>query len=234
MSKKRASAAETSLADSTASEEMYLKALERLEREGKATVATVSRELGVSAASTSEMLHRLAARGWVTVGKSGAALTPTGRRLALRTVRRHRLVERLFTDILELPWEGVHEPACRLEHAVSDLVADQIEEVLGHPETCPHGNPIPARDGTVAEESGVGLDSLGPGARARVLSISREDPDLLTYLSSLGLLPGTDVRIETAAPFGGPLLVRVGRARYALGREVASVITVDPDGGAPH
>jgi len=207
---------------------MYLKALEHLERQGKASVATVSRELGVSAASTSEMLRRLAARGWVTVGKSGAGLTPVGRRLALRTVRRHRLVERLFTDVLKVPWDGVHEPACVLEHALSDLVTDQIDEVLGHPETCPHGHPIPARDGTLRDESGVGLDSLSPGARARILSISREDPDLLVYLGSLGLLPGTEVRIETAAPFGGPLLVRVGRARYALGREVAGVITVEP------
>ncbi|MFA5786526.1 MAG: metal-dependent transcriptional regulator [Actinomycetota bacterium] len=226
---KRAKAAGASVAsgpEPSPSEEMYLKTLQRLEGEGRVTGAQLAEALGISAPSVSEMLHRLEKRGWVKPGSGGVHLSARGRRLAIRTIRRHRLAERLFTDVLRLPWEQVHEPACALEHAVSDAVADRIDEVLQHPSTCPHGHPIPSRDGGLPEETGRGLASLQTGGRGVVLRISREDPDLLSYLGTLGLVPGANVTVEQVAPFGGPLLVRVGRTRYALGREVAAMVAV--------
>jgi DtxR family Mn-dependent transcriptional regulator len=210
------------------SEEMYLKTLERLEREEQASVANLGRALGVSTPSASAMVRRLTARSWMRMDERKPRLTPAGRALALRTIRRHRLLERFLADTLQIPWEEVHEPACALEHAVTDMVTDRLEESLGHPTTCPHGHPIPERDGSIAPLTGVGLDTIEPGGRARVLRISREEPELLSYLGALGLVPGAVASVETAAPFGGPLLVSIGRARYALARDVAGLIAVEP------
>jgi DtxR family Mn-dependent transcriptional regulator len=207
---------------------MYLKTLERLERDGQASITNLGRALGVSTPSASAMTRRLTARKWMRMDERKPRLTPAGRSLALRTIRRHRLIERFLTDTLQIPWEEVHEPACALEHVVSELVTDRLEETLGHPTTCPHGHPIPTRDGSIAPLTGVGLDTIQPGGQARVLRISREEPELLSYLGALGLIPGAVAIVETAAPFGGPLLVRIGRARYALARDVASLIAVEP------
>ncbi len=217
-----------SLPEATPAEEMYLKILERLELEGSPSVGALARELGVSAASTSAMVHRLAERGWMQIGPREVRLTPLGRRLALRTIRRHRLAERLLTDLLGLPWEEVHEPACALEHVLTDTVTERLDALLGHPETCPHGQPVPTADGAMTIMRDVQLDALSAGEHARVLRVSREDPELLSYLGALGLVPGASVVVETMAPFLGPLLVVVGRARYAIGREIAALIRVEP------
>ena len=216
-----------SLPDATPAEEMYLKGLVRLEQGGSPSVGALARELGVSAASSSGMVRQLTERGWMESGHREIRLTPIGRRLALRTIRRHRLAERLFTDLLGMPWEEVHDPACALEHVLTDTVTDRLDELLGHPETCPHGQPVPTADGTLSPAAGATVDSLSAGDSGRVLSVSREDPELLSYLGSLGLVPGASLVVETVAPFAGPLLVRVGRARYAIGREVAGLISVE-------
>jgi DtxR family Mn-dependent transcriptional regulator len=175
------------------------------------------------------MMKRLAARGSVTYEPySGVRLTVEGERQALRVVRRHRLLERLLTDVLKLPWDDVHEQACRLEHSVSPQMEAKIEEALGGAETCPHGHPIPTADGRVAEESALPLTDLDAGRRARIVRIALEAADFLRYLASLGLLPDVEITLETKAPFDGPLMVRVGGAHYALGRDVAGAILVAP------
>ena len=218
----------TSLPEATPAEEMYLKTLDRLEREGSPSVGALARELGVSAPSSSGMIHRLVDRGWTENDSREVHLTPLGRQLARRTIRRHRLAERLFTDLLGMPWEDVHEPACALEHVLTDEVTERLDDLLGHPATCPHGQPVPAADGTLTPSPGVPLGALSVGDAARVVSVSREDSELLSYLGTLGLVPGASVVIETVAPFEGPLLVRVGRSRYAIARDIAGLISVDP------
>jgi DtxR family Mn-dependent transcriptional regulator len=141
-------------------------------------------------------------------------------------VRRHRLSERFLTDYLALPWDQVHDEACKLEHVLSDEVEQRLAAQLGNPQTCPHGRAIPSSDGELAADEARPLAELAAGQRSVISYVSDEQPDLLRYLSSLGLLPQTAVAVEDVAPFGGPLLVRVGRARYALGREVAGKIFV--------
>ena len=156
----------------------------------------------------------------------GSRLTLEGERLALQVIRRHRLVERLLTDVLKVPWDAVHEQACRLEHSVLPHVEARIEEMLGDANTCPHGQPIPTADGRIITAPAQPLTSLEPGSRARIVRIALEAADFLRYLASLGLLPNVEVTVETKAPFDGPLMVRVGEAHYALGREVAGAIMV--------
>ncbi|MDE2571320.1 MAG: metal-dependent transcriptional regulator, partial [bacterium] len=132
--------------------EEYLEAIFRLEREGSGvTTSALASELGVSPASVSGMLKKLAGEGYLQHEPRGTAtLTQKGVEIGARTLRRHRLAERLLTDVLGMSWDEVHEEACKLEHAISTRVEQRLIEILGHPRTCPHGHPIPAEDGSEA------------------------------------------------------------------------------------
>jgi DtxR family Mn-dependent transcriptional regulator len=210
--------------------EEYLEAIYKLSRgdgESGATVSQLAAALQVSPPSVSEMLGRLRGAGLVEEGGGrGIALTPQGKREGASLVRRHRLSERFLTEILDVPWDEVHAEACRFEHAISPEVEARLAAQLGYPRTCPHGHVIPDADGACVEEPLRPLAELEPGEHATIGRISDEQPELLRYLASLGLLPETSVTVESVAPFGGPLLVRVGAAQYALGREVAGKLLV--------
>ncbi len=151
-------------------------------------------------------------------------LTPKGQRAARTLVRRHRLSERFLTDVLGLDWESAHREACRMEHVLSPEVEEKLAEMLGNPETCPHGYPIPDQNGHIREEEIKPLCDFCVDEKGRIARVEEEEPQLLQYLASLGLLPETDIEVKDIAPFGGPLLVKVGDTQYALGREVASKI----------
>lgn len=152
------------------------------------------------------------------------ALTAKGQRAARTLVRRHRLSERFLTDVLGLDWESAHREACKLEHVLSPEVEEKLAEVLGNPETCPHGYPIPDENGHIEEEEIKPLCDFCVDEKGCIDRVEEEEPQLLQYLASLGLLPETDIVVKDIAPFGGPLLVKVGDTQYALGREVASKI----------
>jgi len=210
--------------------EEYLEAIYKLshdDAEGGATVSLLAAALDVSPPSVSEMLGRLRAAGLVEEGNGrGIVLTAQGEREAASLVRRHRLSERFLTEYLDVPWDEVHAEACRFEHAISPEVEARLAAQLGYPRTCPHGHLIPDEDGACVEERLRPLAELEAGEHATIGRISDEQPELLRYLASLGLLPETSVTVESVAPFGGPLLVRVGDAQYALGREVAGKLLV--------
>ncbi len=205
-----------------------LDAVFRLEREEPPpSVTAVARRLGVAEPEARARLVELEALGLVRgAGASRPRLSAAAERIALGLLRRHRLLERFLTDHLRLPWARVHEEAARLTPVLADDVADALASLLGDPACCPHGNPIPAADGTLAAEVGTSLDRLRVGQAGIILRIEREEPELLRYLAALGLLPQTKIEVEEVAPFGGPLLVRAGSSRYALGRDVAARILV--------
>jgi DtxR family Mn-dependent transcriptional regulator len=211
------------------SREEYLEAIFKLAQSPEgATVSRLAEELGLAAPSVSQMVARLASEDLVRRGEAHRVLlTDEGRTAAARLVRRHRLSERFLTDYLDLPWDQVHEEACKFEHVLSDEVEARLAAQLGNPQTCPHGRAIPGEDGELVPEEARPLAELGAGEKSTISYVSDEKPELLRYLSSLGLLPETRVSVEDVAPFGGPLLVRVGRSRYALGREVACKIFVN-------
>jgi DtxR family Mn-dependent transcriptional regulator len=210
------------------STEEYLEAIFKLERTpAGATVGRLAGELGVAPPSVSEMVARMGGDGLLARGAAGeVVLTAEGAVEAARLVRRHRLSERFLVDYLEMPWDEVHDEACKFEHVLSVEVEARLAEQLGNPRTCPHGQAIPDEDGTFEEEPAIPLADLKPGERSTITRISDERPDLLHYLGTLGLLPETSIAVEGVAPFGGPLLVRVAGAQYALGREVAGKIFV--------
>jgi len=208
--------------------EEYLEAIYRLEeKRGFAKTSELASQLKVAPGSVTNTIESLERRGLVIHEPyKGVKLTKKGRKLALRVIRKHRLAERLLTDVLHLDWSGVHDAACELEHAIGKEVVKPLDKSLGHPKTCPHGNPIPSELGMVVEEKSELLTDLKPGESGIVVKITEEKRDMLQYLASLGLVPGTSVEIEEKAPFNGPIIVRARGASYALGHNVASVIWV--------
>ncbi len=214
----------------TESAEEYLEAIYKLGEEGQpVALSTLAECLEISSVSANEMVRKLVERKLVLYEPyKGVSLTPAGQAKALAVIRRHRLWERLLTDVLDLSWDQVHEEACRLEHATSPLVEERLAQLLGEPKTCPHGHPMPTAEGEMAVEAGCPLAELTAGQRARVLRVPEGDDALLRYLATLGLKPQVTVQVEVAAPFQGPLTVQVGEARHVLGRELASQIVVRP------
>ncbi len=214
----------------TESAEEYLEAIYKLGEEGQTVaVSALARHLKISSVSANEMVRKLVEQKLVLYEPyKGVSLTLAGQAQALAVIRRHRLWERFLTDVLGLSWDQVHEEACRLEHVTSPLVEERLAQLLGEPETCPHGHPIPTAEGEMTVEAGCPLAELTAGQRARVLRVPEGDDALLRYLATLGLKPQATVQVEAMAPFQGPLTVQVGEAQHVLGRELASQIVVRP------
>jgi DtxR family transcriptional regulator, Mn-dependent transcriptional regulator len=207
--------------------EEYLESIYKLQQEQHpVSTSRLAEHLKLSPPSVSEMVKKLVSKDLVSHTEKGVCLTEEGKTIAKKVIRRHRLSERLLTDILGFKWDEVHDEACKLEHAISPEMEDRISESLGNPKTCPHGHPIPDKDGTLVKEKVKPLSELKAKDRGTIVSVFEEDPKMLQYLASLGLIPDVCVRVDEVAPFGGPLIVCVSGARYALGREVASKIKV--------
>lgn len=209
--------------------EMYLKSICELEiDQSPVAISQLAQRLGVSSPSTIEMVKRLAEQGLAThTPYKGVELTEKGRKRAYNILRRHRLWERFLTDSLGLAWESVHDFACRLEHATAPEVTVALADFLGHPTTCPHGNPIPDSEGKLVQKATTPLCELEVGQTACLVNIAYEETILLDYLARRGFFPGTILTVEEIAPYQGPLMIRIQDRIEALGREIASRIFVE-------
>lgn len=218
--------------DLSGAAEDYLKAIYAAERvEGAARTNDLARELGIAAPSVTGMVRRLADLGLVNYEPyRGATLTAAGKRAALRTLRRHRVIETYLTTVLGYPWDRVHAEAERLEHAASDELIEHLSAAMGDPVVDPHGAPIPTRDGRVANIADRPLVELADGKAARITSVPDHDPALLQYLKGLGLLPGVEVKVELSPQDAGLVFVRVGSKRHAIGSEVARAVRAKSTG----
>ena len=212
----------------TAPVEDYLKVIFELESTGRAAGTNeIAAQLEIAAPSVTAMVRRLADQGLIKYERyRGARLTESGRRAALRTIRRHRVIEAYLTAALGYPWDRVHEEAERLEHAASDELIDRMAHSIGEPVTDPHGAPIPTREGTLVEPALATLADVAPGGRARVQRVGDRDSERLRYLAELGIVPGTEVEVIACAPYDGPITVRVGGTDHAIGPTLARQILV--------
>lgn len=208
--------------------EDYLKAIYEVELAG-GSVSTneLAQRLGVAPASVSGMVRRLAEQGLVRHERyRGVRLTKSGRAAALRTLRRHRVIEAYLVQVLGYSWDSVHAEAERLEHAASDELVDRMAAAIGEPRTDPHGAPIPTREGRVDETRHGTLADLRTGERGRVIRVADEDPAMLRYLGRLGLRPGVVVTVSEQAPYEGPITLDVGAERCHVGRRLAEQVVV--------
>lgn len=215
--------------------EDYLKVIFELEMSGgTAGTNEIAAALRIAPASVSGMVRRLAEQGLIEHERyRGVRLTELGRRAALRTIRRHRVIEAYLTTALGYPWDMVHAEAERLEHAASDDLVDRMAVAIGEPATDPHGAPIPTRDGVLDRRALATLAEVEPGARVRIERVSDENPQRLRYLAELGITPGTRVDVVARAPFEGPITLRLGAGEpeRAIGPALARQIFVAPVAG---
>lgn len=222
----------------TAPVEDYLKTIYELERAtGSATTNDIAGRLSVAPASVSGMVRRLADQGLLEHEKyRGVRLTEEGRRVALGTIRRHRVIETYLTERLGYPWDQVHDEAERLEHAASDELIDRMAAALGEPTVDPHGAPIPTREGEIDESETTTIVELDVGESARIVRVSDDNPELLRYLDELGLTLGTGVTLLERAPFDGPITLRITcdgeSGERIIGHNVAAAIGVEREESA--
>jgi len=175
----------------------YLKAIYKLQHDGGAvSTSEVANRLGVSAASATNMIKRLARLRLVTYARyRGFALTPAGRRIALETIRHHRLLELYLAQHLGVSLDKVDSEAEKMEHVLSEDVEARIATTLGNPTQDPHGDPIPSTDGSLREIRYPILETLSPGETGVVARVSDRSPALLRRLTQLGILPGVALRM---------------------------------------
>ncbi len=211
--------------------EDYLKGIYMLQtRDRQVSTTALAGRLGITAPSVTAMVHKLVELELlVHEPYRGVSLTPKGETLALRIVRAHRLWEAYLVESLGLPWDEAHIEAERLEHVLSDLLAERIDEALGFPTIDPHGHPIPSPTGHVQPVTGVALAELTVGDVGVVVQIRDETPELLRYLGEFGVYPGEVILVLDVAPFNGPMHLRVAGKTQVLGREVANHVVVQPE-----
>lgn len=207
----------------------YLKAIYKLQAGGGAvSTSALADAMGVSAPSATGMVKKLAGLRLARHTRyQGVVLTRAGERIALEIIRHHRLLELYLAEALGYTWDRVHEEAERLEHVISEEFEAKIFEVLGRPTRDPHGDPIPAKDGTEITADHERLSDLEPGAKGVIRQVSDSDGEMLRYLGTRGLVPDTALEVLDKAPFNGPLTVRTGRTSHVIGRELAGHIWVE-------
>jgi DtxR family Mn-dependent transcriptional regulator len=211
--------------------EDYVKAIYALtvDPDHVATTSQIAERLGITAGSVSTMIKRMDASGLAEhVPYRGVRLTPTGRKLALAVIRRHRLLELFLATSLDIPWEDVHRFADALEHAASDELIELIATKLGDPVADPHGDPIPNRLLEVDDRAQPTLAELEPGEHARVVRVSDTEPQMLRYLTEQGIGIGAELELIERQPFDGPCLVRLpNKLERNLGIRLAQAIHVE-------
>jgi len=209
--------------------ENYAKAIYHLQDRSEETVGTgaVAERLGVTPASASAMLKRLADEGLVEhTPYHGVRLTRRGEELALEVIRHHRLLELFLAEVLGMPWDRVHEEAEVLEHHISEELEELIATKLGDPDRDPHGDPIPSRDLALANDSSRALGELEAGEEAVFVRVSDSDASMLRYLEERGIHPGAALVVRGREPFGGPVMVEVDGREHALGGELVERMRV--------
>ena len=216
----------------TQSIEDYLKAIYELTlKEGRASTTQLADYLEVTPASVTGMIKKLSAMSPPLLEyqkHQGVELTDNGRRIALKVVRNHRLLELFLHKVLSYPWDEVDAEADRLEHVVSEAFEDRIAEVLGNPEYDPHGDPIPKKDLSLPDTSSVPLSALRPGQQAVITRVRDTDSDLLKHLSEIGITPQAEIQVKDYSGFDGNLhlyIVSTGKTEV-LGPRITEQIYI--------
>ena len=208
--------------------EDYLKLVYQLSLDHQVvTRSLIAEQFQVSAAAVTKMIKRLKElKLLASENGQGLCLTPAGKKVALEVVRHHRLLELYLYEALDYTWDQVHEEAERLEHVISKRFVDKIDALLGHPTHDPHGAPIPGKNGEIETVRYPSLDDLEPGQEAIIQRVAKDDASMLRYMGELGLYLGTEVKLVSKEPYGGPIYLLVDGRQCAIGAELAGNVLV--------
>lgn len=209
--------------------ENYVKTIYQVTAQGGRPAATgkLAEALGVSPGTVTSMLKTLSESGLAEYTPyEGAHLTDKGQALALRVLRRHRLIELFLVRTLNLSWDEVHEEAENMEHAVSDLLVDRIDAYLGYPAADPHGDPIPKADGTVAGTPGRRLSDVGVGETFCLARVVEQSSDFLRYLTESGLQLGAEGKVVANRAEAGVITIDCAGRQTTLAHDVAARLLV--------
>ncbi|MFO7682182.1 MAG: metal-dependent transcriptional regulator [Chloroflexota bacterium] len=206
----------------------YLAEIYRLQEDAP-TVSTTSlaERLEVSPPAVPRMLKRLKSAGYVKhVPYQGVELTERGREEALREIRRHRILEVFLVNVMDFTWDEAHEHAEELGRGLNDSITNRMAEMTNQPQRCPHGEPIPDKNGTLPLVNDICIMNLTVGHKGTISRVRTHEPERLQYFASLNLMPGTEFEIVGRAPFNGPMRLRVGLDEVVLGAELTKSLWV--------
>ena len=214
----------------TPSKEDYLKAIWKISEvreQSEASTGDLAEALQVSPPAVSRMMKQMEQQALVAhTPYYGVRLTEKGRRVALKTIRRHRLLELFLAETLGYALHAVHEEAERLEHHISEEFETRIDALLGYPRRCPHGSPIPNDEGQISPLQGQLLSEIRSPCVLRIERLQDTDADLLAHLHESGLVPHTTIRLLHKEPFAGDLKIEVGQRQMRLSYQAAKSLIV--------
>jgi DtxR family transcriptional regulator, Mn-dependent transcriptional regulator len=191
-------------------------------------LSELAEHAGASLQATSRMIARLKQAGYIKHEPyRGFLLTPAGEQIAIPAIRRHRVVEVFLVKILGFGWHEVHNYSDKFELGVDNRIEDHLYEAAGRPERCPHGEPIPGKDGKMPVLHDTSLPLMEIGKKYCISRVRVHDEEKLAYLGELGLVPSTILELASLAPFQGPVRIRRSKQELVLSYELASALYVD-------
>jgi DtxR family transcriptional regulator, Mn-dependent transcriptional regulator len=207
----------------------YAAEIYRLQDEGPFVgLSNLAEGVGASLQATSRMLGRLKEAGFVAHEPyRGVRLTETGVQIAMPAIRRHRLVEMFLVRVMGFGWDEVHDFADRFELGINDLLEDRIDALAGYPKRCPHGEPIPDKEGMMPQVHDRSLEMVEVGSECLLSRVRIHDPEKLRYLGELGLVPGVPFHLKSRAPFNGPFRIAKEKQEIVLGHDLAVALYVE-------
>lgn len=212
----------------TDAKEDFLECIYKLQkRDGVARTSNIVKKLGIVAGTVTNTVERLERDGLVIHQPyKGVQLTNKGQNIAIDIIRRHRLAERLLTDVLDIEWDESHKEACKIEHGFTGNIVKNLEKTLNYPKTCPHGNPVPLSNGTIIDNKSEPITNLNPREGGVIVKITQEETDQLRYLAKLGLKPGTHIEVLEKNQFEGSIKIRKGVEINTVERDISSTIWI--------
>ncbi len=191
-------------------------------------LSLLSSHVDASAQAISTMIKRLNKSGYlVHEPYKGVRLTQSGEKIAMPSLRRHRLTEVFLVKVMKYDWASAHELSDVFERGVNDELEDRIDELAGHPTRCPHGEPIPSKDGIMPKIKDEALIGVPSGSDCVISRVRTHDADKLRYIAEIGLVPGKPFHLFSCAPFKGPLRLQMKPQDHLIGYELASSIWVE-------
>ncbi len=207
----------------------YAAEIYRLQQDNhEVKLSDLAENVDASAQAVSRMTRRLKKGGYlIHEPYRGVRLTNKGEDIAMPALRRHRLIEVFLVRIMGYDWAEAHDLSCVFELGVNQKLEDRIDEMTGHPTRCPHGEPIPSKDGVMPKVDDIPLTDIEPGLEGYISRVRTHEHDKLRYIGYLGLVPGKEIALLSKAPFRGPIRISMNGREQVIGFEIGSTLWIE-------